>query len=356
MKKTILATGADMKNRFLLAKGIDLRFGPDIGDLSDAKNYDLFSKEISRAIKKSRPNIIAHDLHPGYFSTRFLQYIDKRSTINDKRPIQHHHAHIASVIWEHDIKKPVIGISFDGTGYGTDGNMWGGEFLLVGKKGFKRLGHFKYLKMPGADKAAMQPWRMVLSMLGRDGFPFVKAVGENDKELVLSMMARNINSPLTSSVGRLFDAAASLMGICETASYEAQGPMKLEAMCDEKIVEGYEFRVERNGSMDIIDAAPVFAGMVTDLNKGKSKKTISAKFHNSMVRIIINTVKKLSKETGIKAIALSGGVFQNRYLKMKTVAGLKKCKLNVFTNEKMPVNDLNISVGQYYVSCDSGKN
>ncbi|UCD55770.1 MAG: carbamoyltransferase HypF [Candidatus Omnitrophota bacterium] len=344
----VLAAGADIKNRFLLAEGRNLRFGPDIGDLSNASNYELFKKEIRRATKNIRPDIITCDLHPGYFSTKFVK--------ENSRPVQHHHAHIASVIEEHDLKNPVIGVAFDGTGLGTDGNIWGGEFLVVSRRGFNRLAHFKYIKMPGGDKVAGEPWRMVLSILGRRGIPFIKSVKKEDKELILSICAKNINSPLTSSSGRLFDAAAALLGICEKARHEAEGPVKLEAMCKNGVEEDYEFGISKDDGRYIIDAEPLFLGMVEDMKKRKDKKVIAAKFHNSIARIIVKTVKRLSKDTGIKDIALSGGVFQNRFLRTKTIEKLLSSKFNVFINNKTPVNDFNISLGQFHVSRRTGKN
>ncbi len=347
--KTILAIGADIKNRFLLAKGKNLHFGPDIGDLSDASNYELFKKEIQRATKNIKPDIVTCDLHPGYFSTKFVKE-------HSQKPVQHHHAHIASVLEEHNLKKPVIGVAFDGTGLGTDGNIWGGEFLMVEKKGFKRLAHFKYIKMPGGDKVVSEPWRMVLSILGERGAPFIKSVKREDKELILSMCAKNINSPLTSSTGRLFDAAAALLGICERASREAEGPIKLEAMCKDGVGESYEFGISKDDGQYIIDMEPLFLNMVKDLKRGKDKRVIATKFHNSMVLIILKTVKRLSKDTGIKDIALSGGVFQNRFLRTKAIKTLLSSKFNVFINDKTPVNDFNISLGQFHVSCCTGKN
>ena len=342
-----------MKNRFLVAENKNLRFGPEIGDLGDAGNYEFFKKEVSKAVKKYRPGIVACDLHPGYFSTLFAKEIH----LWRKLSVQHHYAHIASVMQEHGLKGPVIGVSFDGTGYGTDGNIWGGEFLLVNKKGFERLAHLKYYMMPGGEKVIRQPWRMVLSILGRKGASLLKKPKREEKELILSMMSKNINSPLTSSAGRLFDAAAALLGVCEYASYEAEGPIKLETMCHSKVSDTFPIGVpdtSADGCYEI-DTQPLFLGIVRDLKKGKEKRTIATKFHNSVAKIIVNNVKRLSKNTGIDDIALSGGVFQNRFLKTKVIKGLSTSNVNVFTNTKTPVNDLNISLGQYYVSSRTGR-
>lgn len=354
-KKTILALGADIKNRLLIANDKFLRFGPDIGDLSDTRNFEAFKKAVQKATRELKPDIIAHDLHPNYFSTQFAKSKSPYRMSQITCPIQHHHAHIASVMQEYSLKKPVIGVSFDGTGFGTDRNIWGGEFLLTNRRGFKRLAHLKYNKMPGGEKVIREPWRMVLSILGRKGFPFIKNAKKEDKELILSMISKDINSPLTSSAGRLFDAAAALLGICEYASCEAEGPIKLEALCQNGIQESYDFDILKQNNQYIVDATPLFLSMAKDLKRQENKRIIATKFHNSIADIITKTIKKLSKDTGVKNIALSGGVFQNKFLTRKTIKKLLLSKLNVFINNRTPVNDFNISLGQYYVSCNTSK-
>jgi len=348
MTRTVLAVGADIKNRFLVAKKDRTSFGPDIGDLGNAGNFEIFEKEVKKAVKKSKPVIVAHDLHPGYFSTRFAASHKAQARLLG---VQHHHAHIASVIQEYSLKKPVIGVSFDGTGLGTDGNIWGGEFLLVDRRGFKRLAHLEYLKMPGGDKVINEPWRMVISILGEKAIPILGDIKKEDKNIILSMMAKNINSPLTSSAGRIFDACAALLGIARFASHEAEGPIKLEGMCKDDIEAAYRFDITKSDGQYIIDTKPIFLDIHKDLKKNKDKAVIATKFHNSMVDIIVKTVKRLSKDAGCKDVALSGGVFQNRFLKEKVKKRLLSSKFNCFINNKTPVNDYNISLGQYYVSC-----
>ncbi|MFH1868196.1 MAG: hypothetical protein ABH843_04420 [Candidatus Omnitrophota bacterium] len=349
--KTILALGADIKSRFLVAKNGRIYLGPEIGDLSLVENYEVFKREASKAIKRFKPNIIAYDLHPGYFSSRFAKSLHPAPyTLH---PAQHHHAHIASVLQEHKIKGPVIGVSFDGTGYGSDGNMWGGEFLLVQGAGFKRLAHLKYRMMPGGERVVHEPWRMVLSILGDKGVDIIRKVPKEDKALVLSMMLKNINSPLSSSAGRLFDAAAALLGICTYASYEAEGPIKLEALCDENISDTY---IKSEVKVPMIDTDIIFNGMLKDIKKKRPKEVIATKFHNSISDIIVMAVDKLSRRLGIKRIALSGGVFQNQFLKKKVIKSLISDDKKVYINSALPVNDSNIALGQYYVSRDTGKN
>ncbi len=348
--RTILAVGADMKNRVLLAKAGRIHSSPDTGDLSDAGNYGSFQKNVRCLIKneKTLPGIIAYDLHPGYFSAKFAREIGADHGSKNMVPVQHHHAHIASVMHEYRLEWPVIGVSFDGTGYGTDGNIWGGEFLVVDKKGFKRAGHLKYRMMPGGDKAALEPWRMVLSILGEGGRSFLKGVPEREKELVLTMMSKNLNSPLTSSAGRLFDAAAALLGICVRAKYEAEGPVKLERLCAEDAHDAYEFGIKKEGDIFIVDTEGIFLGMARDMRKRADKSVIASRFHNSMSKAIVKTVKKISKGNGISQVALSGGVFQNRYLTARTLKGLMGLNYRTFMNRAVPVNDLNIAYGQYF--------
>lgn len=354
MNKIILALGADIKNRFLIAKGGSFYFGPDIGDLSKAENFEVFKKQARKIARKFKPNIIACDLHPNYFSSIFAKEFSLQLRAYSLHLVQHHHAHIASVMQEHNLKGPVIGVSFDGTGYGLDGNSWGGEFLLVNRSGFKRITYLKYRMMPGGDRVVNEPWRMVLSILGKRAMPLLSAVRKKDKELILAMMSKSINSPKTSSAGRLFDAAACLLGLCAYASYEAEGPIKLEAICDENVNACYRFDITRENGCTVIDTDGLFLGMLKDLNRGKDKGLIASKFHNSMVEIIVRMVKKTSKIFGIKDVVLSGGVFQNNFLKTKVIRQMSASGFNVFTN-KTAVNDFNISLGQYYVSCCTRK-
>jgi len=356
MKKTVLALGSDTKNRFLLSGGRSLLFGPDIQDLSNAENYALVRKEVQKALKKVMPKLIACDMHPGYFSSSLAKEISLKLPKSTLLAFQHHHAHIASVIYEHGLKEPVIGVSFDGTGYGTDGNIWGGEFFTVRGKHFKRVAHLKYQMLPGGDKAVLEPWRMVLSILGKSGLSAIKEAPKEEKFLVLKMLEKGLNSPLSSSAGRLFDAAAALLGICEYASYEAEGPIKLESLCSKKVKGSYPFDLADEKGLIVVDPKKIFLALLEDKKKEKSKETIATKFHNSMIKIIIETVKKISKESGIKNTVLSGGVFQNGFLRERCIKELVALRFKVFTNNKAPVNDLNVALGQYYMALNADLN
>lgn len=359
VRRPILAVGADIKNKFLLESGGKFFYGPSLGDLSDADNYRKFKESIRRIITshKISPEIIACDLHPAYFSSKFAEDFKntKKHSCSLVR-VQHHHAHIASVMSEHSIKEPVIGVSFDGTGFGSDNNIWGGEFLIACRADFKRIAHLKYIPMPGSEIAVRQPWRMVLSILGKQGYSSLRGVRDIDKDVVLAMISKGINSPLTSSAGRLFDAAAALLGICVSAKFEAEGPIKLERLCRQGIDDRYDFDIQRRVGTFVIDTEPTFKGMIGDLKKRRDISVIATKFHNSISELIVATVKRIKRATEIKSVVLSGGVFQNKYLKERSLSRIENAGFKVFLNRTESPGDLNIAMGQYYVSCYSGKN
>jgi len=369
MATVLLAAGADLKNSFLIARGRRLCAGPQLTDLAEPRVYLKYKTGIRSCLGRSRPAVVACDLHPAYFSTRFVQEAwpcKARFARHGVKPrcgnvairgaspriigVQHHHAHIASVIWEHNLVPPVLGVSFDGTGYGTDGRIWGGEFLLVGRRGFRRLAYFAYQKMPGGERVVVEPWRMALSVLGEAAAPFLKKVPRRELRFVSAMLKSDIPMPLTSSAGRLFDAAAALLAVCVKASHEAQGPIALERLCRKGVAASYAHRTRRQDGVLIIDPRPVFLGMCADMKKGVPKAVISAKFHNAMADIVVATLRRLARQTGLRKVALSGGVFQNRYLASRVKEKLEDLKFSVFTNTRLPVNDGNIAWGQYYVS------
>lgn len=354
----ILALGADIKNRFCLGMGDKMFFGPVLGDLNLAENDRRFKASVKALLKKNkvRPVQIAHDLHPGYFSTRFAHELFISYPRAQMKAIQHHHAHLASVLWEHDLRRPVLGVSMDGTGYGLDGQIWGGEFFLLDRGRFERLAHLKYFKMPGGEQAVKEPWRMVLSILGPKARGFLQDIPEKKQTIILEMLRKNVNCPQTSSAGRLFDAASALLGICREARYEAQGPIALEALCEPGIRETFEFGSYSQSGITIIDPTPIFSGMARDMRRKRTSQAMATKFHNSISGLTVKTVLALSRKTGIKDVVLSGGVFQNRFLLKCVLWDFSRTSLGVYRNEKLPVNDLNISIGQYHVSRATGKN
>ena len=350
--KVILALGADIKNRAVTGDGRVLYAGPDIGDLSEAGNFASFKRGINALIKKikKKPDIIAHDTHPAYFSSRYAKSLAAVYPFAVLMPVQHHFAHIASVIFERGLKGPVIGVSFDGTGYGADGNIWGGEFLICASGRFRRFARLKYRKMPGGDKVVSEPWRMAVSVLGAGATAFLTHVPAGDVNIVLSMLSKNINCPLTSSAGRIFDAAAALMGLTEYASYEAEGPIRLERICDAKEKGSYRFGAGRESGLIIVDTDGMFRDIIRDIKRGVDPSAISGKFHNTMADIIISVVTPAARKRKINSVALSGGVFLNKVLFAKASEGLKARGFSVYTNTNIPVSDLNVGYGQYYMA------
>ena len=346
VKKPILACGADMKGAFAFAKGNEAYLFDGFGDLSELDNYAGYEKAIRDAEKrlKIRPEIIVCDLHPSYFSTRFAE----NYTLSAKRyklyKVQHHEAHIASAIVDSAVEGNILGIAFDGTGYGLDGNIWGGEFFTGSIKNFKRITHLDYIPMPGGEMAIREPWRMAVSCLYHafgDGFlklkiDFIKSIDKKRWAVLKKMIDKKINSPLTSSVGRLFDAAGSLILNKPYAWLEAELPIELEKIADKNIDDSY----------DPDDSARIIKGIVRDLEKGVVAATISAKFHNTIAQMILKTAKK----TKMKKVVLSGGVFQNRYLIRKTINLLNESGFNVYKHLNVETNDSGIPLGQIAIA------
>ena len=337
VRKPMLACGADLKGAFALAKGCEAFLYEGFGDLSDLGNFERYEKAVNNAIRATniKPVIIIHDMHPGYFSTRFAESFLRVSKGRSIFPVQHHEAHIASCMIDNDIKGSVIGVAFDGTGYGVDGNIWGGEFFAGSLKGFRRAAHLEYIAMPGADKAVMEPWRMAESYM-------YAASGICKDPVIKKMIDRKINSPLTSSAGRLFDAAASLILGRKKADFEAELPIELESIAAADCEERYIIKPE--------SSACVIKSVMVDIRKGRNKKVISAKFHNAVACMIVKTACLLGRKNRIKNIILSGGVFQNKYLVGKVIRYIKKSGFKVYTHGKLSTTDSSIPVGQIAIA------
>jgi hydrogenase maturation protein HypF len=346
----ILATGAELNNCFCIGKGNQAILSQHIGDLKNYETYDFFTESLERFMKLFRfnPEIVAHDMHPDYLSTSFAKKMKLKTEI-----IQHHHAHIASVMAENNLDEDVLGVCFDGTGYGTDGHIWGGEFLLCNLSDFKRLIHFEYMPLPGGDKAVEKPWMMALSYLyhifGKDVFDFSKDIFRNidllDQELVIQNIRNKINTPLTSSVGRLFDAVAAITGICRNASFHAEAPMRMESYINPRMNNSYDFEVK-----DTISFRPAIIGIVEDLKKAKSLQFIITGFHNTVIKAVEEVLIKYRDESGLNKVVFSGGVFQNEYLSSRLEKKLNINKFEVCINQKVPCNDGGISLGQLAIA------
>lgn len=348
----IFASGAELKNCFCLGKGKLAIMSQHIGDLKNLETFSFFSESAERFSKLFRfePQLIATDLHPDYLTTDW-----SRKQGLPVEYVQHHHAHIASCMAEHGLDEKVIGLSFDGTGYGTDGHIWGSEIMLCDLVGFERLGHFEYLPMPGGDKAVKEPWRMALACLytvyGRnipiDALKHFEFLNPKDYEMILAALEKNINITLTSGIGRLFDAAASLLGLCHKPAFEAEGPIRLEACATDKTIDFYPTTID-NGS--IIRVNGIIDGIVSDLKKGVRKEMISTRFHNSIIEATVSSITETKGSKIPEKVLLSGGAFQNRYLLSGFRKKLGALGFQVFTNQKVPANDGGIALGQLAVA------
>lgn len=349
----ILALGAEQKNSFCIGRDSQAIMSQYIGDLKNMPTCDFYKETIDRFSKLFRfsPEYIACDLHPDYFSTNYASLLEKEHNIQVTR-VQHHHAHIVSCMAEHGLDEKVIGISLDGTGFGTDGNTWGGEFLVADTAGFKRFTHFDYIPMPGGDRVVEEPWRMAFSYLFRyfgntidyDSIPLFRSLERQKLSLVKEMIQTGINSPLSSGAGRLFDAVSALIGLCPVSLFDSEAPMRLESAINTETDLYYAFKLGEN-----VVFAETFNAILADMPRS-DVSLISAKFHNTVAQIILEVSEKIRRDVLVNKVVLSGGVFQNKYLLEKTIHKLAQNKFKVFTNHQVPVNDGGISLGQLVVA------
>ena len=358
----ILAVGGELKNAICLTRGKLAFLSQHIGDLANVESFDFFRGAIDYLSKilAINPEIIAHDLHPDYLSTRWaLEQNGVRLVA-----VQHHHGHIASCMAENRIHGEVIGIALDGTGYGTDGHIWGGEALVAEYAAFRRVAHFSYVPLPGGTAAIREPWRMAVSYLAqtfgeefvRLDIPFVRELERGKAELMLTMMARRLNSPLTSSCGRLFDAIAALIGLRREVNYEAQGAMELESLARSSAETGqgsYPFSLNRMVGWWQIDCRSVFEAIVEDIKRKAPVELISRRFHNGLVEILVRLACLLRQESAINRVCLSGGVFNNLIVFDGLIRELQAHEFEVFTHSEVPTGDGGLSLGQALVAAHS---
>lgn len=346
----ILATGAELKNTFCIGKGKQAILSQHIGDLKDFETYSFYEKNIEQFKKMFRvnPQLIVSDLHPEYLSTRY-----GLATGLPLVQVQHHHAHIASAMAEHGLDEKVIGVSFDGTGLGDDGNIWGSEFFICDLTKYERKLHFEYIPLSGGDKAIKEPWRIAVSWLfkvfGSEflhfDLPFLKSETTKEINWVLKSIKNQLNSPLSSGAGRLFDAVSALLGLSRVSTFEAEAPMRLENIIDASESGIYSFGLSKE-----IEFSEMFSEIINDIGKGVNSGIISAKFHNTISEIIVAGTQKISKETGISKVVLSGGTFQNKYLTERTERILAEIGFRVYGNYNIPCNDGGIALGQLAIA------
>jgi hydrogenase maturation protein HypF len=356
----VLACGAELKNTFCLAKTDRAVVSQHIGDLETAETLRSFTEGIDHfaALFEISPSVIAHDLHPDYLSTKYALARADADPGLELVGVQHHHAHIAACLADNGVGDPderVIGVAFDGTGYGPDGTIWGGEFLIAGLAGFSRAGHLAPVPMPGGAAAIRQPWRMAAAYLdaafpgGPDGALAVASRNEAQWSNVVAMARRGINAPLTSSAGRLFDAVAALLGVRDRVNYEGQAAIELEQLADPAETGGYRAAIE-SGEVLQVSGADLIRAAAGDLAAGVATEKIAARFHNGIARLMAEGCVLLRERTGLGTVALSGGVFQNLLLLHTVVRLLESSGFTVLTHARVPCNDGGISLGQAVVA------
>jgi hydrogenase maturation protein HypF len=355
--RPVLACGAELKNTFCLAKGRHAFVSHHIGDLENAETLQSFTEGIEHFSRlfDIAPQAVAYDLHPEYLSTKYALDLDGVDLIG----VQHHHAHIASCLADNGIDGsaagPVIGVAFDGTGYGTDGTIWGGEFLIATPADFRRAGHLAPVPMPGGAAAIRQPWRMAAAYLDAAGLDGAVAGLEVTRrnaarwETIIAMARRRFNAPLTSSAGRLFDAVAAILDLRDEISYEGQAAIALEQLADQKEKGAYGATSEP-GDPFLMSGTDLFRAATEDLKAGVAREIIAARFHNGLARLIRDGCVLLRERSGLDTVALSGGVFQNQLLLRRTVSGLENTGFTVLQHSRVPCNDGGISLGQAVVA------
>jgi len=362
----ILGCGAELKNTFCLTRDEYAFVSQHIGDMENLETMEHFKDTISlyETLFRIEPKVIAHDLHPEYLSTKYAQELASESGDIRLVPVQHHHAHIVSCMADNGVDTPVIGVAFDGTGFGSDGNIWGGEFLVADYQRFTRMGHLEYLPLPGGTLAINKPYRIAAgylrSLLGEDALnqdlPFLRGVDAVEVDVIKKQVERRINSPLTSSCGRLFDAISALIGVRGEIEYEAQAAIELEMTAYDEINETgcYPFSIAEQDGLSIVKLRDLFSAIIYDLQSGATKAAISVKFHNTIARMVNELCQLILAQTGITQVVLSGGVFQNRLLLRKTVSLLEASGFTLFTHQQVPCNDGGISVGQAVIANFTG--
>lgn len=347
----IFAVGAELVNTFGIGKESQIILSQHIGDLKNAETMAFFEESFGRfqSLFRFTPSVVACDSHPDYLSSQFARSLDIPAV-----EIQHHHAHIASCMAEHGLDEPVIGIALDGTGWGDDGTIWGGEYFYADLNGYERLYHFDPVPLPGGDQVTKQPWRTAFSYLykyfGMSAFvedEAVKLLPEfKDLPILTQMIDKQLNSPLSSGAGRLFDAIAALTGLCVVSSYHAEAPMRLEAAIKPGVQGKYLIDIDGK----VLVFRKLFRQLLDDLHNNVDTGIVAAKFHNTIIALNVLMAKKISQKTGCKKVVLSGGSFQNKYLLEHTEKLLLRAGFEVFAHQKVPTNDGGIALGQLAIA------
>lgn len=351
----VLAVGAELKNAFCLLRGDEAFVGQHIGDMDSSSELEHFEEALA-AIKRLfslEPEVVAHDLHPEYVTTQLAREMGRPLV-----GVQHHHAHVAACMADNRLEGEVLGVAWDGTGYGEDGTAWGGEFLLCDGPGYRRLAHLFRYPMPGADACIFRLYRMVMGVMSElfaepgEALERLRRrfdMDDGEAESLAFQLENRFNAPLTSSAGRMFDVAAAISGLRSLAQYDGQAAGELEAAV-ERVEDLYSFDIDMSGWPWVVDTRQMFREMMADADSGRSAGVIAGKFHATMALVVVDTAAALSRETGVDRVALSGGVFQNALLADRAVAGLESVGLTVYVHRRVPCNDGGIALGQAMVA------
>jgi len=350
----ILAVGPHLKNTFAIADGARAWVSQHIGDLENLETLEHFRDAQARygALFQVVPRAVVRDLHPGYLSTQEAE----RSALTMLPPVQHHHAHIAAVLAEHGRRGPAIGVAFDGTGYGTDGTIWGGEFLRADLEGFERLGHLRPAPLPGGDLAVRSPWRTALGYLSLESrrAPLFarafQAVPVTQFRIAQQQLERLLNAPMASSIGRLFDAAAAVLGVRIVSEFEGQAAMELESLAAERVAGELEFPIVDTADGWILDPLPLLASLGVGVRNRQPVADLAADFHASVARTTALAARRACRETGLSTVVLAGGVFQNARLLGSVARRLRGFGFEVLVPRQLSPNDGAVSYGQVAVA------
>jgi hydrogenase maturation protein HypF len=343
----VLAVGGELKNTVCLLKDDRAFLSQHIGDLSNQEAYAAFKKTITHLTRvfETQPELIVHDRHPDYLSTRWAKEESHRECL----AVQHHHAHLVSVLAENRTSEPVIGLIMDGTGYGTDGAIWGGEVLIGDLRDFQRYAHFEYMPLPGGDAAIRAPWRTAVSYLVStfgEELPSLPLLEKHDWAPIAELVTRNVRCFPTSSCGRLFDAVAALCGGKQTIRYEGQAAMEFMYRVQDLAVRPLAYELEQTDSGWQLAVKPIIRAVVRAIQNGESLERLAARFHVTMVKLFVEIADQARADTGLKTVALSGGVFQNQVLVETLVPALKRAQFQVLTHHHVPPNDGGLALGQ----------
>jgi len=362
----ILALGAEQKSSVCVARNGFAAVSQYIGDLSEYQTYQVFERQIKHfgGLFRFRPEIFAHDLNPDFLSTRYA-----KKQAGQKIAAQHHHAHMAGCMAENKLTHDAIGVIYDGTGLGTDGAVWGGEFLIASLSGFIRAGHLKYVTLQGGDSVVKEPWRCAacyLFALGIDPHEFLPIVDSTSLKVVQNALLSGIQCFESSSMGRLFDCAAALCGFQAKITYDAQAAIELENLSEADVLDYYQYRIDDTDNGLILGYEDTLRDLLRDIRNQVPKSIISSKFHNTVIEATADCICKIREKSGLMDVVLSGGVFENTYLLERLISRLRDLNFKVYYNQLTPTNDGGISFGQAAaasailkegknVSCDSGQ-